>query len=393
MKHLQTKYNLLQIFYWMAECAIYRFTAIFLVSKGLTNTGIGIASGGACVLSIVLGPMLSSLSAKYNRISLQQYLAAGMLFSILCYLGAAFLELPGPVLTGIFMIGCCVVMSLNSFLSQISMEYIEDGEKLSFGTARGLGSVAHAISAVALTQLIAFFTPNFLSLMFGVTSAGFIAVLLTTRPVYAKSSSGDRKSGTLYGCIQRYPVYFLILVGFGLAYAAGSALSTYLINIISMHHVDTSLYGIAVFCSAASELPFMAASARLMKRYVSLKLIAAAGFFYILRNCLIALSPNIGILLLGMAFQGASFGVMTPVITMYVSQNLKRADQVMGQAMICLMTKGAGATMANIAGGWLIDSMGMGIFFSGCIGVTLIGSAIMICIGCTGYRTEKSGAI
>ena len=393
MKHLQTKYNLLQIFYWMAVCSMYGFTAIFLSSKGLSNTGIGAAAGGACILSIFFSPLLSSLSSKYNKISLQQYLMAGMAVSALCYVLTAFIELPAAVLIVLFMIGCCISMSLNSFLSQISMDYIEDGAKLSFGTARGLGSISYAISAVLFTQLASWFTPSFLALMFAAAAGGFTVLLQTIQPVYAKSTAGQEKSGTLTGCIQRYPVYFLILVGFALVFAAAAALATYLINIIHVHGGSDSLYGIAVYCMAASEMPVMAASDKLIKRFGSMKLIAAAGLFYVLRNTLIAASPNLGILLLGMAFQGVSFGLMTAVITVYVSQNLKKPDQVMGQTMICLMTTGVGSTIGNVLGGWMIDNMGMEALFSGCIVITLEGAAIMIAACCTDFLAGKARAL
>ncbi|MCF0261076.1 MAG: MFS transporter, partial [Erysipelotrichaceae bacterium] len=209
------------------------------------------------------------------------------------------------------------------------------------------------------------------------------------QPVYAKQSTGHEKSGTLTGCVLRYPVYSLILLGFALVFAAAAALATYLINIIHAHGGSDSLYGIAVFCMAASEMPVMAASDKLIKRFGSMKLIAAAGIFYVLRNTLIAASPNLGILLLGMAFQGVSFGLMTAVITVYVSQNLKKSDQVMGQTMICLMTTGVGSTIGNVLGGWMIDNMGMEALFSGCILITLLGAAIMISVCGADYLSVK----
>ncbi|MCF0245902.1 MAG: MFS transporter, partial [Ileibacterium sp.] len=117
----------------------------------------------------------------------------------------------------------------------------------------------------------------------------------------------------------------------------------------------------------------------------------AAGIFYILRNVLIAASPNLGILLLGMSFQGISFGLMTAVITVYVSTHLKQTDQVMGQTMICIMTTGVGSTIGNICGGWMIDNLGMQAMFTGAIVITLIGAAIIVGACSADYaRTLKS---
>lgn len=391
MKHLQMKYNFLQIFYWMAICSMYGFAAIFLSSKGLTNTEIGAAAGGACILSIPFSPILSSVSMKYNRISLQKYLAAGMLFSAVTYLIMALIPIPSAVMIVMYMVSCCVGMSLVSFLSQISMDYIEEGHKLSFGLARGLGSISYATSAVLFAQAAAHINPSVLAALFTAAAIAFNILLFRTKPVYASAAKENEKGGTLMGCITGYPIYFVILIGFAFVFAAAAALSTYLINIIENHGGSESLYGIAVFCMAASEMPVMAAADKLIKRFGSMKLIAAAGIFYILRNVLIAASPNLGILLLGMSFQGISFGLMTAVITVYVSTHLKQTDQVMGQTMICIMTTGVGSTIGNICGGWMIDNLGMQAMFTGAIVITLIGAAIIVGACSADYvRTLKS---
>ena len=44
MKHLQMKYNGIQFLYWITNCTIFGYVAIFLQYKGLTNTEIGIVT-------------------------------------------------------------------------------------------------------------------------------------------------------------------------------------------------------------------------------------------------------------------------------------------------------------------------------------------------------------
>ena len=46
---LKAKYNFLHLFYWFTGCCINGFIAVFLQSKGLTNTEIGIVTGGSCI--------------------------------------------------------------------------------------------------------------------------------------------------------------------------------------------------------------------------------------------------------------------------------------------------------------------------------------------------------
>lgn len=60
----KAKYNFLHLFYWFTGCCINGFIAVFLQSKGLSNTEIGIVTGGSCVATIFLSPFMSSLISK-----------------------------------------------------------------------------------------------------------------------------------------------------------------------------------------------------------------------------------------------------------------------------------------------------------------------------------------
>ena len=67
-------------------------------------------------------------------------------------------------------------------------------------------------------------------------------------------------------------------------FAAATSLSTYLINVVKNLGGNTSLYGVAIFFMAASEMPVMTITPRLIRRYDSITLIMVAAFFYIIRN-------------------------------------------------------------------------------------------------------------
>ena len=83
-----------------------------------------------------------------------------------------------------------------------------------------------------------------------------------------------------------------------------------------------------------------------------------AAFFYIIRNFTICLAPSLPVLFIGMMIQSLSYGLLTAVITYYVTYNLKSHDQMMGQTMIGIMTSGVGSTIGNLFGGILQDQYG-----------------------------------
>lgn len=251
------------------------------------------------------------------------------------------------------------VTSIIPFLSVICMNYLKKGHYINFGLSRGFGSISYAIGAVIIGQLIDFFNPpviSYIHLIFGIL---FLVLLYTLPDFEIETLNQKKQTSTVASVIMNYRTFYMILIGFGFMYAASTSLSTYLVNIVSKLGGNTFLYGIAVFCMAASEMPVMSITHRLLKKYNAETLILVAAGCYILRNFTISLAPNLIILMIGMMFQGFSYGLLTATITYYVSDHLKENDQMIGQTLIGIMSTGVGSSIGNIYGGILQDSMGL----------------------------------
>jgi len=114
-----------------------------------------------------------------------------------------------------------------------------------------------------------------------------------------------------------------------------------------------------------------------MKKFNSVTLILVASIFYICRNYTIGLAPNLIVLIIGMMFQGLSYGLFTGVITYYVTYNLDTQDQMSGQTMIGIMTSGIGSTLGNVLGGILQDTIGLNALFTFVYLMTALGAVII----------------
>jgi PPP family 3-phenylpropionic acid transporter len=261
-------------------------------------------------------------------------------------------------------------------LSTICMDYLKVGKYINFGVSRGMGSVAYAVIAVILGQLIEFFNPNACTYLFIISSIFFLIDLFSFEDIEIEQEEEVKEEISTFHLIKTYKVYFFILLGFGFMFAAQNMLAVYLINIVTKLGGSTSLYGIAVFAMAASEMPFMGIAHTLLKKHKAETLLLVAAIFYIFRNCIISLAPNIPILLIGMLFQGCSYGLFTGVITYYVNDYLKHEHQVMGQTLLAMMTTGFGSSVGSVFGGFLQDSFGLQSMLYFAIVITLIGFII-----------------
>lgn len=376
MNKLQMKYNLLHIFFWITYCSIYGYIAIFLQYRGLSNTEIGIVAGGGAVVSIFMSPFISGLIAKIPGLTLKKLMLVLYSIMFIAFLGLTLLTLPTIFIMVLYICLIFIIVSNVPLLSTICMDYLKSGQYINFGLSRGLGSISYAISAVVISRLIDMLDPRVIALVFIVFSILLMFVLFSL-PQAKVGSSKEKDKIDVFSFVKKYKVFFLILCGFGCSYAAATSLSTYLINLVSHLGGSTSLYGVAIFAMAASEMPVMAVTHSLLKRFKSEHLLIASIGFYIVRNFTICLAPHLAILIIGMLFQSVSYGLFTAVITYYVNDYIERNDQMIGQTMIAIMTTGVGSTIGNVLGGVLQDAFGLSSMLIFVCLMTLLGAIIV----------------
>lgn len=376
MKKLQLEYNFLHILYWITNCAIFGYVAVFLQYKGLTNTEIGIVTGGGAVASIFMSPFISNLIFKISSLSIKKlmYGLYGLMFVAFGCLTLC--SLPVYMMMALYICLIFLCISVVPLLSTLCMDYLKVGYEVNFGLSRGLGSVSYALSAVVIGPMIEMFDANVIAAVFVVSSLLMLVLLARMPEMQLEKKQAEKEIGAFL-FIKKYRVFFFILLGFGCSYAAAVSLSTYLINIV--HHLggSTSLYGLVIFAMAASEMPIMAITNRLLKKYRSEILLLAAVLFYVLRNFTISLAPHLVILIIGMMFQGVSYGLFTAVITYYVNDHMVPKEQMMGQTMIGIMTTGVGSAVGNVLGGLLQDWFGLSSMLIFACAMSLLGAAIV----------------
>lgn len=383
---VKNKYNLLYFFYFLACCCLAGFVAVFLQYRGVSNTSIGIVTGGGCVISIFLAPALSSFVTKSKHLNIKSAYYVIQIFMVILFCILSFLPLPAPVVMVAYMIVYTLYFSSAPFMQSLASELTASGYEVNFGVGRGLGSLSWAFNALLFGMLVERFSPAVLSIGYLVFSILFL-MILSTMPSTKQTVTSEtgKQGGSIMTIFTKYRIFFLLLLGFSFMMAAATSLGTFFINIVTNLGGDTSFFGFATFVMALSEVPLMAFTPNLMKRFKSVDLILMAGVSYVIRNLLFCLAPNLFILSLGMVFQGLSYGLLTAVITYYVIFNLRMEDQTMGQTLVAVMTGGFGSTIGNILGGYLQDAFGLNAMFIFVYILTLTG---ILVIGC-GYFLSR----
>ncbi|MBR5284276.1 MAG: MFS transporter [Clostridia bacterium] len=386
----KNQYNLLYFLFCLVGCCATGFIAVFLQYKGVSNTQIGVVTGTACVASIFIAPALSSLIMKIERMTVNDLLIYILLSMAVLFCGMAWLNLPAIVVMIAYSLLYCLYISAGPLIQVIASGYAQDGVEVEFGLARGLGSVAWAITAVFAGKIVDWINP--LVLPVGFVSFGvFMLVLLRQMPQTKGQKREDGKKDSSIGrIIKTYPVYFLILLGFSCCMAGNTALGTYLPNIIRKLGGTTSTYGLALFVNAMSEMPVMAKASKWMKKVGPMPLCVLGGCAYFVRNLIVCLAPNLYVLFFGLLFQSISYGLLTVVVAYYVIYYLAPQDQIMGQTMIGMMTTGCGSMLGNVLGGILQDTIGLSAMFVFALICTAVGACVILRARSLEKKLQKS---
>ncbi len=378
MKHLQLKYNLLMIFYFICNCTIVAYAAVFLKWKGFSNTYVGIVVGISDLLMIITSPYISSLPKKFKNLTLKKLIIIIFGLGFIGWTILITLPLPDILTMLIFMFMVNTQLSVMPLLSVICMDYLKGGHYLNFGSARGLGSLSYASAAFVLGLLVDFFDPRVLAFTHYIFGTCVILICLSLPDVkVSEIDTKETKEISMFAFIKKYPLYMGILLGIMCQFLSANMLNTYMINIVEHLGGNTSLYGVVTFLMAASELPFMSIAHSLMKKHKMTSLFIFSSFFYIMRNFLICLAPNMIIVSAGMLCQGMSYGLFFALFTYYCNDAINQEDQMMGQTMITVMTSGLGSAIGCLVGGRLQDALGLQSMLNFAMVMTAIGFIIV----------------
>ena len=108
---------------WMSHCVFACYAAVYLSSKGISDTQTGITLSLAAVLSILLQTVLSDFSDRHPSVPLKRITSIITITlvctaSILCLVPAS-----AAVIMILFIIGNSCTLSLNGFMNALMMQH------------------------------------------------------------------------------------------------------------------------------------------------------------------------------------------------------------------------------------------------------------------------------
>lgn len=360
-RNLTVSYSLIQAVLIMGYCTYFIFAAVYLLSRGLTNTQVGITLTFSSLAGILFVPALADFADKSKKLNLKQIT---MIISGMTTLIAVILLI---VPANVFLIGGLFVLlqvffgSQTSLITTLAMEHINSGTPINFSLARGIGSLAFAILSFTLGYLVDRF--GTVVILVGDIVLMLLLILLVglfPRPVKKLSlhlEEEPQASGMLEFA-KKNTVFMAVFVALTLIFISHNLINSFLIRVVEHVGGNSADMGIAAAIAALVEVPAMALFPLLYRRHPQAgTFLKIAGVFFVIKSVATLIATSVGGIYAAQTLEAFSYAIFTPASVYYVNQVIPDADKVKGQSLMMLTTSLSGL-ISNLAGGFLLDSSG-----------------------------------
>lgn len=383
-KNLTFRYSIHQFAYWAASAGIISFATAFLLEKGFPASQVGLLMACASILSGITQPLLASLADRSTSCILSPLMIALCSVSTAAF-GLLLLDVLSPALFAVlYLLGVWSFDSMIPLMNSTSLYYNNLSYFINYGVARGVGSLAYSLAALALGYVLRLLGPDWM--------IGWVLILLPvcilTILSYPKipqaviSSQPKAQHDTVETCsvaefFLRYRWYCLSLSGILLLAMFHSMTENYLIAIMGRLGGDSRHVGIALFIATAVEAMVLFGFNQIRARISDLWLIRIAAFSFLLKSVLFLVAPSIPFLYAVQLLQMTSYSFLSPVQVYYANAKVAPSDMVKGQAFITASYT-LGCAMGNLVGGQLMQRYGVAAILLAGVIIAALGTLILL---------------
>ena len=379
---------LLEGVYFISFCTLYAYTVTILLEYGYTEVQCGYITMLQYVMMTIAGPVYGrmidrGLSPKKLFIILA---AGGIIVTPLlpvCFAkGFSLTMISFGIISALDFCGATVI---DTWINQMTLR----DETIDYGMIRSAGSIFYATTAIVSGYLIVPLGINFLFwLHMGSLAVAILLAVTFADPNKLPLLEPDRFAGedapdetfaqSIRTMMQDRPFVIFLICG-TMYYFATRAVNGFMQVIINYIGGDASTYGVSVFLYCVGEFLLMRLASRLLRRGMKLPVLfitATAGLG--LRILLLGVLKTMTGVMLTQILLSVGFASYLRFNIDYVASLFPR--QYAGRAILIsvAVTQGLGSIIGNLAGGYLLASVGVPVYCFICGGAMFLSMAIFL---------------
>lgn len=380
---------LLEGAYFISFCSLYAYTVTILLDYGYTEVQCGYITMLQYLVMMIAGPIYGrlidrSISPKWLFIILA---AGGMIVTPLlpfCFgKGFVWTMLSFSVVSAL---DYCAASVIDAWINQMTLR----DESIDYGMIRSAGSIFYAVTALASGYLIAPLGIDFLFwLHLGALALSILLALPFADPrklpllkADAITESVEVQNETLWASFKKLlscRPYAIFLVCGTLYYFATRSVNGFMQVIINYIGGDASTYGLSVFLYCVGEFLLMRLASRLLRRGMKLPVLFIASLSALgLRILLLGVLRSMAGVMATQVLLSIGFAGFLRFNIEYVASLFP--PQYSGRAILIsvAVTQGIGSIVGNLAGGYLLSSVGVPVYCFICGGAMLLALVIFM---------------
>lgn len=380
---------LLEGAYFISFCSLYAYTVTILLDYGYTEVQCGYITMLQYLVMMIAGPIYGrlidrSISPKWLFIILA---AGGMIVTPLlpfCFgKGFVWTMISFSVVSAL---DYCAASVIDAWINQMTLR----DESIDYGMIRSAGSIFYAVTALASGYLIAPLGIDFLFwLHLGALALSILLALPFADPrklpllkADAITESVEVQNETLWASFKKLlscRPYAIFLVCGTLYYFATRSVNGFMQVIINYIGGDASTYGLSVFLYCVGEFLLMRLASRLLRRGMKLPVLFIASLSALgLRILLLGVLRSMAGVMATQVLLSIGFAGFLRFNIEYVASLFP--PQYSGRAILIsvAVTQGIGSIVGNLAGGYLLASVGVPVYCFICGGAMLLALVIFM---------------
>ncbi len=385
--------------FWMSMCTFSGFMAVYLTHYGFKDSLIGLTASIVSLITIAFQLFISTYSDAHMHVPIKRIISS--IYFLMLGLVAVLALLPMPLILMmiVFSLAGGLANSLPGLFNAQVIQFINAGIPVNFGWPRGVSSIAYALTAFIIGQLLESYSPTILMplcLLFIV--AAIIMMYFLPRP---DQETGDEaipdlaeagKRTSLRQLLSSSRVLQVFLLSSIFMSAGQSNIFLFLTRIIEANGGNKADLGLAMFIQAGIEMPALFLTPWLLRRFRARAILVFSVAAYLVKLTLIYFSSSLAGIYAAMAVSVFCFGLYGMTSVFFVNDIVKYNEKVRAQTLVT--ASGAfSAIIYNLGAGWIVQTYGIRRLNLICMLMQVVAAALMGLCAWLQMRDEKTRGI
>ncbi|MDI6602029.1 MAG: MFS transporter [Thermoanaerobacteraceae bacterium] len=356
------------LFIFLAFGSLSPLLNLYFSRIGFSGTEIGIIASSELLVSVLMQPVWGMISDRY-RMRKRIFILSSFTCGIIILGNLIFKDFNAVLITMaiLSLFQCALVPILDS---SVMLELKGRGEE--YGTFRLFGSLGFAIASVVVGFLADRTTIDiiFMAYAFCIILTGAISFKLPE--IYEDGSSIVKYHP---GLLLKDREFLIFLIVAFMSQASMVVSENFLGVYIDYLKGSSGIIGLAWMLAALSEIPVFYYTSKLIKKLGLRTVLMISLILVFLRVLLYGISTTPLMVLIVHGVSGLDYATFSAAAINFVSRHTPDSLKTTGQTMYTMISFGLGGMAGNIAGGIIIDLLGlkaMYMFFSIVILISLI---------------------